>query len=64
MLWSKYTKSGKSCTRVHWSDVPVRKLSRTGARYGLLAKICEWQFMHVLVGGIPANALSSTEAWQ
>ena len=36
-------------------DRPVRKLSRTGSRNGLFAKICEWQFMQVLVGGMPAN---------
>ena len=43
---------------------PVRKLSRTGSRNGLFAKICEWQFMHVRVGGMPANADSSTDVWQ
>ena len=31
---------------------------------GLFAKICEWQFMQVFVGGMPANELSSTEVWQ
>jgi len=41
-----------------------RKLSRTGSRYGLAEKICEWQFMQVLVGGIPAKDESSTEVWQ
>src|ERR1700730_7264540 len=38
---------------------PVRKLSRIGSRNGLFAKICEWQFIQVLVGGMPANAESS-----
>src|SRR6266540_5031877 len=64
MLWLKYTKSGRSWTRVHWIDVPVRKLSRIGSRNGLFAKICEWQFMQVFVGGTPAKAESSTEVWQ
>src|SRR3954465_13061265 len=64
MLGLKETKSGKSWTRVHAIDLPVRKLSRTGSRNGLFAKICEWQFMQVFVGGIPANAESSTDVWQ
>jgi hypothetical protein len=42
----------------------VRKLCRSGSRYGLAEKICEWQFMHVLVGGMPAKDDSSTEVWQ
>src|SRR5439155_13584216 len=61
MLWLKYTKSGRSCTRVHWIDRSVLKLSRTGSRKGLFEKICEWHVMQVLVGGIPAKADSSTE---
>src|SRR6476620_10413098 len=64
MLWLKYTKSGRSWTRTHAIDLPDRKLSRTGSRNGLVEKICEWQFMHVLVGGIPANDESSTDVWQ
>src|SRR4029079_18031403 len=64
MLWLKYTKSGRSCTRVHSMDRPVLKLARTGSRYALVEKICEWQFMHVLVGGIPANEDVSTDVWQ
>src|SRR5215213_5292570 len=39
MLWSKFTKSGKSCTRVHSIDSPVRKLLRTGSSFGLSAQI-------------------------
>jgi hypothetical protein len=27
-------------------------------------KICEWQFMQVFVGGMPANEESSTDVWQ
>jgi hypothetical protein len=64
MLWLKYTKSGKSLTRFHWSGVLSRKLARTGSRIGAVFQICEWQFMHVLVGGMLANADSSTEVWQ
>src|SRR5262245_8901529 len=30
----------------------------------LPAQIWLWQFMHVLVGGMPAKAESSTEVWQ
>src|SRR3954468_12448897 len=64
MLWSKYAKSGRSCTRVHAIDLPLRKLSRTGSRNGLVEKIWEWQFMHVFVGGMPANDEVSTLEWQ
>jgi hypothetical protein len=64
MEWSKYTKSGRSWTRVHSIERSVRKLSRTGSRYGLWSQICEWQFMHVFVGGIPAKAAFSTDVWQ
>src|SRR5207302_9307768 len=64
MLWLKYTKSGRAWTRVHCSARSVRKLSRTGSRNGLVEKICEWQFMQVFVGGMPANEDSSTEVWQ
>jgi hypothetical protein len=64
MLWLKYTKSGRSWTRVHSSGVLSRKLARTGSRIGAVAQICEWQFMQVLVGGMPAKAASSTEVWQ
>ena len=39
---------GQIVDAVHSIERPVRKLSRTGSRNGLLAKICEWQFMHVL----------------
>jgi hypothetical protein len=31
---------------------------------GLCAQICEWQFMHVRVGGMPAKEDFSTEVWQ
>ena len=61
MLWSKYTKSGTSCTRVQRIGWPVRKLWRTGSSIGLSAQIWEWQFMQVAVGGMPANAAFSTE---
>src|SRR5262249_4072532 len=61
MPWSKYTNSGRSCTRSHLSECPVRKLARTGSSIGALVQICEWQFMQVLVGGIPAKFESSTE---
>ena len=64
MLWLKYTKSGRSWTRVQRSGLLSRKLARTGSRIGALAQICEWQFMQVFVGGILANADSSTEVWQ
>src|SRR5438045_9085717 len=64
MLWLKYTKSGRSCTRVHSSGVLSRKLARTGSRIGALVHICEWQFMHVLVGGMFATGHSSALVWQ
>ena len=41
--------------------MPDLKLARTGSRNGLLEKICEWQFMQVFVGGMPANAAVSTD---
>src|SRR5215218_2363895 len=44
--------------------VPVAKLDRTGSSRSALVQICRWQFMHVSVGGIPANADFSTEVWQ
>src|SRR5437868_11037793 len=31
---------------------------------GALVQICEWQFMQVLVGGMPAKPDTSTEVWQ
>ena len=40
------------------------RLVRTGSSIGLLAQICEWQVMHVCVGGKPANDDVSTEVWQ
>ena len=60
MLWSKYAKSGRSWTRVHAIGWSVRKLSRTGSRNAASAKICEWQFMQVFVGGMPAKLEVST----
>ena len=63
-LWLKYTKSGRSCTFTHSSAVPSRQLARTGSSVGLSLKICEWQFMQVLVGGMPATADLSTLVWQ
>ena len=42
----------------------VRKLARTGSSIGLSFQICEWQFMQVLVGGMPGDADFSTEVWQ
>ena len=41
-----------------------RKLDRTGSRIGADAQSCEWQFIQVLVGGMPAKADVSTEVWQ
>jgi hypothetical protein len=64
MLWLKYTKSGRSWTRVQRIGVLSRKLALTGSRMGAVAQICEWQFMQVLVGGILAKADSSTLVWQ
>ena len=64
MLWLKYTKSGRSWTRVQCSGLLSRKLARTGSRIGAFVQICEWQFMQVLVGGMLANADSSTDVWQ
>jgi hypothetical protein len=64
MLWLKYTKSGRSWTRTHVIGLSSRKLARTGSRIGADCQICEWQFMHVFVGGIPANEDVSTEVWQ
>ena len=61
MLWSKYTKSGRSYTFRQFSGLPVRKLSRTGSSIGLSFQMSLWQFMQVAVGGIPAEALFSTE---
>jgi hypothetical protein len=40
------------------------KLARTGSNIGAFAQIWLWQFMHVLVGGMPANELFSTDVWQ
>src|SRR4029077_10091622 len=45
-------------------DCPLRKLARTGSRVGLWFQIWEWQFMQVLVGGMPAVADVSTVVWQ
>ena len=42
----------------------MRQLARTGSSVGLWLKIWLWQFMHVLVGGMPALADLSTEVWQ
>ena len=42
----------------------VLKLARTGSRIGAFVQICEWQFMQVLVGGMPANDDFSTDVWQ
>ena len=39
-------------------------LARTGSSIGLSVQICEWQVMHVSVGGIPANDDFSTDVWQ
>ena len=39
----------------------MRKLSRTGSSRALPSKFAEWQFIQVLVGGIPANEDFSTE---
>src|SRR5713101_11800 len=64
MLWLKYTKSGRSWTRVHSNDFPDRRLARTGSRISAVFQICEWQLMHVSVGGTPANAEVSTDVWQ
>src|SRR5687767_5464951 len=63
-LWLKYTKSGRSWTRSHCIGRSSRKLARTGSRIGAVDQICEWQFMQVLVGGIPANEDFSTDVWQ
>ena len=41
-----------------------RRLSRTGSSIGLSVQICEWQVMHVSVGGMPANGRVSTDVWQ
>src|SRR5689334_4106619 len=64
MLWLKYTKSGRSLTRVHCSGVSFWKLVRTFSRIGVVFQICAWQFMQVLVGGMLANADSSTVVGQ
>jgi hypothetical protein len=40
------------------------KLALTGSRMGAFVQICEWQFMHVFVGGIPAKFDFSTDVWQ
>ena len=37
------------------------KLSRTGSSMGAFVQICAWQFMQVLVGGMPAKFEVSTE---
>ena len=55
---------GQVVDRVHSIDLSVRKLARTGSSIGLSTQICEWQFMQVLVGGMPANDGVSTEVWQ
>ena len=49
---------------------PAQRACRRGSSRGpvrgsgLLAHICEWQFMQVLVGGMPANDEVSTDVWQ
>src|SRR5687767_10500817 len=62
--WLNCTKSGRSCTRVHSIGLFSRQLARTGSRISALVHTCEWQVMHVLVDGIPANFAFSTVAWQ
>src|SRR5271166_5682583 len=64
MLWLKYTKSGRSWTRVHAMDLPVAQLSRICCVTVAFAQICEWHVMHVSVGGRPANEDVSTLVWQ
>jgi hypothetical protein len=51
-------------TRTHSSGRLSRKLARTGSRIGAVFQTCEWQFMQVLVGGMPANEELSTAVWQ
>ena len=53
-----------SCTRTQCSGLRSRKLARTGSRNDAFAKITEWQFMRVFVGGMPANDDASTDVWQ
>src|SRR5277367_6152220 len=60
----KYTKSGRSCTRIHWIEAPVAQLCRTGSSRSAFVQICAWQLMQVFVGGIPAYAAFSTCVWQ
>src|SRR5713226_5226958 len=64
MLWLKYTKSGRSCTRLHSIDFPVAQLSRIGWVSVALDQICEWHVMQVSVGGRPAKCDVSTLVWQ
>ena len=49
--------------------VPDQRLAAAEAlahrfKQAALVQICEWQFMQVLVGGIPAKLEVSTEVWQ
>src|SRR5437660_326919 len=39
-------------------------VARRNANLALLVAMTAWQVMHVLVSGIPANALVSTVVWQ
>ena len=51
-------------TRFQAMGVLLAALSRTGWSSGLSLKSCEWQVMHVEVGGTPANHDFSTDVWQ
>ena len=64
MLWSKYTKSGRSWTLFHSIGSSSRKLARTGSSIGLSFQISMWQPMHTSVAGMFAEAARSTVVWQ
>ena len=64
MEWLKYVKCGSLLTLFQTMGRSEKKLSRTGASFGLLFQICEWQFMHRDVAGIPAKFDFSTDVWQ
>src|SRR4051812_26557669 len=62
--WLKYTYRGRMWTRSQGIGWFVFQLSRTPPSISDPAHICWWQFMHVLVGGMPAKADVSTDVWQ
>ena len=53
-----------SCTRFQAMGTPVSQLSNTACSWGVFARTCEWQVMHVSVAGTEAVFEVSTVVWQ